>query len=261
MRAVGTGRVGLAAALRDARTVTWRDLIHYKRQPQLLVFTFIQPVIFVLLFRYVFGGAIRVPGGQYVNYLIPGIVIQTTAFGSAATAVGLAEDLSKGIVDRFRSLPMARSAVLVGRTASDALRACMTVLIMFVVGFAVGFRPHAGLLPIAAFGLAVLFGFAMSWIAATIGMAVKDPETAQTAGFIWLFPLTFASSAFVPVASMPGWLQAFAKVNPISIIVDATRAMTQGGRTAVPLLEALAWILAILAVFVPLAVSRYRHTD
>jgi ABC-2 type transport system permease protein/oleandomycin transport system permease protein len=258
------------AIVADALTMTWRNLLKYVRVPTLLVFSTIQPVMFVLLFAYVFGGAIKIPGVNYRDYLMPGIFVQTVVFGSTQTGVGLAEDLSRGMIDRFRSLPMARSAVLAGRTIGDTVRNLFVVLLMTGVGYAIGFRFHAGLLDaLAGIALAVLFGLAFSWISANIGLAVRDVESAQAASFVWIFPFVFASSAFVPVLSMPGWLQAFAKVNPISITVDAIRDLTLGhdlrlaaglqGTTTTHVLESLAWVAAILLVFVPLAVSRYRR--
>ena len=244
----------------DAVAVTRRNLLRYVRVPTLLLFSTIQPVMFVLLFVYVFGGEIRIPGIAYVDYLMPGIFVQTVVFGSTQTGVGLAEDLSRGMIDRFRSLPMARSAVLAGRTLSDTVRNLFVVLLMTVVGTLVGFRFHAGLLAtLAAIVLAVLFGLAFSWIAAFIGLSVRDVESAQAAGFVWVFPLVFASSSFVRVESMPGWLQGFARANPITNTVNALRALCLGGPTTRPLLYSLAWILGILLVFVPLAVRRYRR--
>jgi ABC-2 type transport system permease protein/oleandomycin transport system permease protein len=266
----GAGKRAGGAIVADALTMTWRNLLKYVRVPTLLVFSTIQPVMFVLLFRYVFGGAIHITGVNYTDYLMPGIFVQTVVFGSTQTGVGLAEDLSRGMIDRFRSLPMARSAVLAGRTIGDTVRNLFVVLLMTGVGYAIGFRFHAGLLDaLAGIALAVLFGLAFSWISANIGLAVRDVESAQAASFVWIFPLVFASSAFVPVFSMPGWLQAFAKVNPVSITVDAIRDLTLGrdlglaaglqGTTTTHVLESLAWIAAILLVFVPLAVSRYRR--
>ncbi len=255
-------RIGWAVS--DAITVTRRNLLRYVRIPTLLVFSTVQPIMFVLLFVYVFGGAIRVPGVPYKDFLMPGIFVQTAVFGSVQTGVGLAEDLSKGLVDRFRSLPMARSAVLAGRTISDTVRNLFVIALMSVVGLAVGARIHAGI-PHALVGLllAVLFGLAFSWISAFIGMSIKDPESVQAASFVWIFPLTFASVAFVPLQGMPGWLQAWAKVNPVSVTVNALRDLTLGtsltGRSlGVDLGQSLAWIAGILLVFVPLAVSRYR---
>ena len=258
--AAPSSRGSLAWPVSDALAVTRRNLIKYVRIPTLLVFSTIQPVMFVLLFAFVFGGAIDVPGVNYKDFLMPGIFIQTVVFGSTQTGVGLADDLSRGMIDRFRSLPMARSAVLAGRTISDTVRNLFVVLLMTGVGMLIGFRFHAGVLPaLAAIGLAVLFGFAFSWISAIVGLGVKDAESAQAASFVWIFPFTFASSAFVPVQSMPGWLQAWAKIQPVSVTVDTMRALSLGGPTATHLWKSLAWIAVILAVFVPLAVYRYRR--
>ena len=249
--------------LNDALAIAGRNLIAYRRVPQLLVFSTIQPVIFVLLFRYVFGGAVQssIPGIPYVDYLMPGIFVQTTVFGTIATAVGLATDLKSGLLERFRSLPMARSAVLVGRTSADLFRNVFVVALMAVVGFAVGFRIHTN--AVAFMGgmiLVLLFGYAMSWIFATVGLAVRDPETAQAAAFPVMAPLVFASSAFVPVASMPGWLQPFAEHQPVSVTASAVRALVIGGPTTSYLLQSVAWCVAILLVFGPIAVQRYRRT-
>jgi ABC transporter DrrB family efflux protein len=245
----------------DAAAVTRRNLYRYVRVPTLLLFSTIQPIMFVLLFTYVFGGAIQVAGvDNYIDFLMAGILVQTVIFGSTQTGVGLAEDMSRGMVDRFRSLPMARSAVLAGRTLSDTVRNLFVVCLMLVVGTLVGFRFHAGVVPaLGAVGLALAFGLAFSWISALIGLSVRDVESAQAAGFVWVFPLVFASSAFVPIATMPGWLQAFADINPVTITVNALRALTLGGPTVRPVLEAMAWIAGILLVFVPLAVNRYRR--
>ena len=247
----------------DALAMTKRNLTRYVRIPTLLIFSTVQPIMFVLLFVYVFGGAVKgsLPAGvKYVDFLMPGIFVQTVVFGSTQTGVGLAEDLSKGMIDRFRSLPMARSAVLAGRTLGDSVRNALVVVLMTVVGVLVGFRFHAGALAaIAALLLVVAFGFAFSWISAMIGLAVHDVESAQTAGFIWVFPLTFASTVFVPLRSMPGWLQAFARANPITNTANALRALTTGGPTTRPLVYALAWIVGLLAVFMPLATRNYRR--
>jgi ABC-2 type transport system permease protein/oleandomycin transport system permease protein len=253
----------LTYAVSDALAMTRRNLIRYLRIPTLLVFSTVQPVMFVLLFVYVFGGAVRgalQPHTKYVDFLIPGIMVQTVVFGSSQTGVGLAEDLSKGMIDRFRSLPMARSAVLSGRTMGDAVRNTFVVLLMTVVGVAVGFRFHGGFVPaIAALLVVIGFGFAFSWISATIGLIVHDVESAQTAGFVWIFPLVFASTVFVPLKSLPGWLQAFARANPISNTANAMRALTQGGPITRPLLYTVLWVLGILAVFMPLATRNYRR--
>jgi ABC-2 type transport system permease protein/oleandomycin transport system permease protein len=250
---------GLRYAVQDALVLAGRALRHTTRQPELLVFSTIQPVLFVLLFRYVFGGAISTGPISYVNYLMAGIFVQTTAFASTSTGVGLAEDLSKGIIDRLRSLPISRSAVLIGRTLGDLVRMVGVVLIMAAVGLAVGLRPSSAMGFVGAIALTALFGFAFSWVSAWIGLMVKDVETANVAGFVWLFPLTFASSAFVPLTSMPGWLQAFAKATPVTPTCDAVRAMLNDGLPLQrPLLTSLAWIVGILAVFSYLSVRAYR---
>jgi ABC-2 type transport system permease protein/oleandomycin transport system permease protein len=250
-------------AVSDALAMTKRNLTRYVRIPTLLVFSTIQPIMFVLLFVYVFGGAVKgslPPGTKYVEFLMPGIFVQTVVFGSTQTGVGLAEDLSKGMIDRFRSLPMARSAVLAGRTLGDSVRNTFVVVLMTVVGVLVGFRFLAGFVPaVAALVLVVAFGFAFTWISAMIGLAVHDVESAQTAGFIWVFPLVFASTVFVPLSSMPGWLQAFARINPITCTANAVRALTIGGPTTLPVLYSLAWIVGILVVFMPLATRNYRR--
>jgi ABC-2 type transport system permease protein/oleandomycin transport system permease protein len=253
-------RSRLAWAISDGLAVTWRNLIAYTRVPQLMVFSSIQPIMFVLLFRYVFGGAIPTPGFDYVNFLMPGIFVQTVCFGAVSTGVGLAEDMGKGLIDRFRSLPMARSAVLVGRTMADLFRNLFVVLLMTIVGILVGFRPDTNVFAfLAGVGLILLFAFALSWGFAVIGLAARNAETAQAMAFPLLFPLTFASSAFVPVASMPGWLQVYARHQPVSVVVDATRALTVGDPTSSSVLMALAWTIGLLAVLVPLAVRRYRR--
>lgn len=245
--------------IRDAVAVAGRNLIAYRRIPQLLVFSTIQPVIFVLMFRYVFGGAISVPGVSYVDYLMPGIFVQTVVFGAMGAAIGLATDLKSGLLERFRSLPMARSAVLAGRTLADLVRNVFVAGLMSAVGFAVGFRVHTSALAfIAGIAIVLLFGYVLSWIFATVGLAVGDPETAQAASFPLMAPLVFASSAFVPVESMPGWLQVFAEHQPVSVTASAVRALVLGGPTTSYVLQSLAWCAAILLVFVPLAVARFR---
>ena len=254
----GLGRA--LGATSDAFAIAGRNLIAYRRVPQLLVFSTIQPVIFVLMFRYVFGGAINVPGVPYVDYLMPGIFVQTVVFGSMAAAIGLATDLKSGLLERFRSLPMARSAVLAGRTIADLVRNVFVVALMAGVGFGVGFHFHGGV-PSLLLGLllVLLFGYVMSWVFSTVGLAVGDPETAQAAAFPVLAPLVFASSAFVPVSSMPGWLQAFANHQPVSITASAVRALALGGPSGTYVWESLAWMAGILLVIAPLAVRRYRR--
>ena len=255
----GLGR--LASAGSDILAVTGRNLLAYRRVPQLLVFSTIQPVIFVLMFRYVFGGAINVPGASYVDYLMPGIFTQTVIFGAMATAVGLATDLNTGFLERFRSLPMARSAVLAGRTSADLARNVFVVALMAAVGFAVGFRVHTSVPEfLAGLGLVLLFGYVFSWVFATVGLVARDPEAAQAAAFPVVAPLVFASSAFVPVASMPDWLQVFAEHQPVSVTASAVRALMLGGSATSDVVQALAWMAGILIVFVPLAIWRYQRT-
>ncbi len=253
---------GAIWAVRDALVLTRRNLRHTTRQPELLFFSTVQPVMFLLLFLYVFGGAISNPPGlSDADFLVPGILVQTTAFASTTTGVGLADDLSKGIVDRFRSLPMARSAVLTGRTLGDLVRMLGIATIIMVVGLVVGLRPDSLPGALAAVGLVALFGFAFSWISAWIGLSVKDVETANLAGFVWLFPLTFASSAFVPLGTLPGWLQAFAKATPVTPTVEAVRGLlNEGYPLRHDLLLSLAWVIGLLALFSVLSVRRYRRT-
>lgn len=259
--ATSVERPMVVRALRDTLAITWRNLIGYRRVPQLLVFSTVQPVIFVLLFRYVFGGAIDVPGPiPYVDFLMPGVFVQTVVFGALATAIGLAADMKTGLLERFRSLPMARSAVLAGRTFADLTRNVFVVLLMVAVGFLVGFRIHTDAIAlIAGILLLLFFGYAMSWIFATVGLALGDPETAQAAAFPVLAPLVFASTVFVPLERMPGWLQVWAEHQPVSVTASAVRALVLGGPTASLVWQSLAWCVGILAVFAPLAVRRYRR--
>jgi ABC-2 type transport system permease protein/oleandomycin transport system permease protein len=266
--AVPSASVGLAPpdhsrlgwAVLDSLAVAKRNLIAMTRIPQVLVFSTVQPVIFVLLFRYVFGGAIRVPGVRYVDFLMAGIFVQTVCFGSTNTGVGLAEDLQKGLIERFRSLPMARSAMLVGRTIADGVRNLFVIILMIVVGFIVGFRVHTsawGLLAAVAF--LMLFGFAMSWVMATVGLYTRNVEAAQAAAFPVLAILVFASNSFVPTSSMPGPLRAYANHQPVSATVTAVRSLVLGGPTAGKVLVAAAWCVGIIAVFAPIAVAKYRR--
>ena len=248
--------------IRDALAIAGRNLIALRRVPQLLVFSTIQPVVFVLMFRYVFGGAVAgsLRGIPYVDFLMPGVFVQTVVFGSMNSAVGLATDMQSGLLERFRSLPMARSAVLAGRTLADLARNVFVVALMAAVGFLVGFRVHTSVVPfLAALLLVLAFGYVMSWIFAVLGLAVGNPETAQAAAFPVLAPLVFASSAFVPVSSMPSWLQGFANNQPVSVTVAAVRALVLGGPTASHVWAALAWFVGILLVFIPLGVQRYRR--
>jgi ABC transporter DrrB family efflux protein len=216
--------------------------------------------MFVLLFVYVFGGAIKTPGYDYVDFLMPGIIVQSISFGGFVTALGLAEDLKRGLIDRFRSLPMARSAVLAGRTLADVVTNSFSLAVMLTVGFIAGFNFSSHFLEVlGGIVLMLLFGYAFSWIFALMGLTASSPETAQSLGFIAIFPLTFASSAFVPVDSMPSWLQKFAEVNPFTVVVDAMRSLWVGAPAGNSIWGALAWTIGLIVVFAPLAVSRYRR--
>ena len=249
-------------AVSDTLTITRRNLLVWMRVPAYLMFTVIQPVMFVLLFRYVFGGAIPVQGvpGGYVNFLLPGIIAQTAAFATFGTAIALAQELKKGVIDRLRSMPMARSAVLAGRLVADTGRMLITILIIVAVGYAVGFRFQNGLVPaILMVVLATVFGMAICCISAYTGLAIGDEESVQAFGLIWLFPLTFLSSAFVPISTMPGWLQAFANNQPVTYVIDTMRALALGGPVQANLLKSIAWLAGIFIVFIPLAVRAYRR--
>lgn len=250
---------GAGWILRDTLAMTWRNLVGMFRVPQVLVFSLVQPVIFVLMFRYVFGGAINIPGESYVDYLMPGIFVQTATFGAINTAVGLAEDKGKGLIERLRSLPMSRSAVLSGRVVADTIRNLAIVLLMLAIGLAVGFRPDTNpLMVLAGVAILVVFGVALAWLFVTIGLSVTNGEAAQAASFPLLAPLTFASNLFVSPDTMPGWLQWWARNQPVSVTADAVRACMNGGPTAGKVVAALAWSLGMSAVFAVLAISRYR---
>jgi ABC transporter DrrB family efflux protein len=249
-------------AFTDSVVVTARNLRHFIRQPELLIFSTIQPIMFVILFSYVFGGAVKgsLHGVKYIDFLLPGIFVQSVAFRATQTAVGLAEDLRRGVVDRFRSMPMARSAVLIGRTTADLVRNILILGLMIGVGYAIGFRFHAGVpRAIASVIVVAAFGLALSWIFAFVALTVRGAEAAQSAGFVVIFPLVFASSVFVPIASMPDWLQAFAKVSPVTLTANTARSYALYGGVPGSLGGAVAWIVGILAVFVPLCVWRYRR--
>jgi ABC-2 type transport system permease protein/oleandomycin transport system permease protein len=245
----------------DILAVAGRNLLTYIRVPQLLVFSTIQPVIFVLLFRYAFGGAVRVPTGNYVDYLMPGIFVQTTVFGAIGTAIGLSTDLQTGLLERFRSLPMSRAAVLAGRTLAELGRNALVVVLMVAVGFAVGFRVHTGPISfLVAMGLVLIFGYVFSWVFASVGLLTHDPESAQAAAFPVLAVLVFASSAFVPTSTMPGWLRLYAEHQPVSATITAVRTLVLGGSALAPTLKALAWMAGIFVVFAPVSVWRYQRT-
>lgn len=248
---------------RDSWTEALRHLKIVPRNPELLIFATIQPIMFVLLFNYVFGGAIGpIPGyDNYTQYLLPGVFAQTVLFGSAFTGIGVAEDLQKGLIDRLRSLPMFQPAVLIGRTISDLVRNVFTFVVMFVVGLLIGFRLGGSVgAAIGATGLLLAFSYSFSWIQAYIGMSVKSVEAANSAGFIWMFPLTFISSAFVSTATMPTWLATIADANPFTQLTNATRAMYNGQDPGSALWISIAWAIGITAVFATLACRKFNRT-
>jgi ABC transporter DrrB family efflux protein len=248
-------------AITDTATITRRNLLVWMRVPAYIAFTVIQPVMFVLLFRYVFGGAIHVPGNiNYVDFLMPGIIAQTAAFATFGTAIALAQELQKGVIDRLRSMPMARSGVLAGRLVADTIRMTVTILIVVGVGYAVGFRFDNGVGPaILMVVLSIVFGLAICTISAFTGLAIGDEESVQAFGLIWLFPVTFLSSAFVPIPTMPGWLQAFANNQPVTYVVDTMRSLALGGPIAPSLWKSAIWLVGIFVVFLPLAVRAYKR--
>ena len=250
----------LAMSVSDTLVLARRNLARIPRQPDLLTAYTVQPVMFVLLFVYVFGGAIRTPGFDYVDFLMPGIIVQSIAFGGFTTALGLAEDVKKGLIDRFRSLPMSRAAVLVGRTLSDVVLNCLSLVVLFAVGFIAGFNFIDANVAEILLGLVLclLLGYAFSWIFALIGLFSSSPETANAIGFTAIFPLTFASSIFVPVESMPDGLRQFAEANPFTTVADAVRSYWLGTPAHTDRFMAFIWVAGLIAVFAPLAVARYR---
>lgn len=269
-------RVSPRDAVTDTIVITRRNLVRVVRLPQLLVFATIQPVMFLILFNYVFGGAISQalpPGaaelidGNFIIYLLPGLMVQISAFGAGQTAMGLTEDLANGVIDRFRALPMARSAVLAGRTLADLARSVFVMGLMMLIAFLIGFRWQTSLLRfLAGFAIIMLFAYALSWIMATLGLLVKNPEAAQSAVFLPVFPFVFASAVFIPVQTMPGWLQAFANNQPVSKVAQAARGLMVGEASLQPgqtvegqVALALAWIVGIVVIFAPLAVRVYRR--
>ena len=248
-----------AMTIEDSLILARRNLMRIPRQPDLLIAYTVQPVMFVLLFVYVFGGAIQTPGFDYVDFLMPGIIVQSIAFGGFVTALGLSEDVSKGLIDRFRSLPMSRAAVLAGRTSSDVLLNCLSLAVLLAVGFVAGFNITTGAGDIAL-GIVLLlyFGYAFSWVFALVGLYSSSPETANAIGFTAIFPLTFASAIFVPAESMPDGLREFAQANPFTTVTDAVRHLWLGTPANTDVWMSFIWCTAILAVFAPLAVNRYR---
>lgn len=265
-------RVSVRDAITDTLVITRRNMVRVVRLPQLLLFATIQPVMFLFLFNFVFGGAVGqtlppIVDGKYIIFLLPGLMVQISTFGAGQTAMGLTEDLSNGVIDRFRSLPMARSAVLAGRTLADLARNAFVMSLMVLLAFALGFRWKTSFLGfLAGFALVLLFSYALSWVMATIGLVVRNPEAAQSAVFLPVFPFVFASAVFIPTQTMPGWLQAFANNQPITIIANAMRGLMVGPELLLPgqtvggqVVLALLWIAGITAVFAPLAVRVYRR--
>jgi ABC-2 type transport system permease protein len=255
-------RSAVQAFLADTVVITRRNLLTLARTPQVVVFASIQPVIFVLLFRYVFGGSIHIPGYRtYADFLIPGIVVQTTLFGGSSLTVKVAEDMSKGITDRLRSLPMSRTAILAGATIASVARTTFTLILVTCVGIAVGFRFHTPWThAVLALVVAISFGYACSWFFTLVGIIVRSTEAAQLAAFLPIFPLVFAASTFTSPKTYPSWLRAFAENQPITQVVDSIRALTQGvGPATGPTLRAFAWGAGILLVCGVLAVRRFRN--
>jgi len=249
------------AAMRDTGGVAKRNLLRIVRNPRLLVISAVQPALLLVLFRYVLGGAIHIPGKSYVDYIVPAVFIEAVMIGGMATAIGLADDLGSGIIDRFRSLPMARPAVLAGRTLADLSRSVFSLALMVGLGLLVGFTFNANTTGdiVAGLALVIVFGYCFSWVYATIGLLTRDPETAQIAGILPFFVLVFASSAIVPVSTMPHWLQDFANNQPVSITINAVRALLQGEPTHSWVWQSLAWSAGIFVVFFALAVRLYRN--
>ena len=252
----------LLLGIGDTAGVAKRNLLRIWRTPRLLLIGTLQPALLLLLFRYVLGGAIHIPGGSYVDYVVPAIFVEAVLIGGMTTSIGLAQDLQSGIIDRFRSLPMARPAVLAGRTLADLSRSALSLLIMILLGLAVGFRFHGSPLAVVA-GVAVIlgFGYSFTWVYATIGLATKDPETAQVAGILPFFILMFASNAIVPLETMPGWLQPFARNQPLSVTVTSVRALMVGGPAAHWLWQTVAWSVAIFAVFFVISLRLYHRCN
>ena len=251
----------LSLAVSDTLVLARRNLMRIPRQPDLLIAYTIQPVMFVLLFVYVFGGAIATPGFDYVDFLMPGIIVQSIAFGGFVTALGLSEDVQKGLIDRFRSLPMSRAAVLAGRTFSDIVLNCLSLVVLLAVGLAAGFNftdSDGGQIALGIL-LLLLLGYAFSWIFALVGLYSSTPETANSIGFTLIFPLTFASSVFVPANTMPDGLRQFAEVNPFTTVSDALRSLWIGTPANTDVWMAFVWCFVLVAVFAPLAVKRYRQ--
>jgi len=256
-------------AVADGLVVGWRNLKRVPRIPELAIFAILQSIMFVLLFAVVFGGAIPLPGGgSYREYLMPGIFVQTIVFAAATTAIGMCEDVNKGIIDRFRSLPMARSAVLTGRTSSDVVYNGGILIVLMLAGLAVGWSVHTDIVRfLAGVGLLLLFAFSMAWLGVWLGLSVPAVEVAQQVSFTVLFPITFISAVFVPIRTMPDWLQPIAEWNPVTTLASSLRGLWgnpnpppgTGFPSENPILVTLVWIVVIVAIFAPLGVRRYRN--
>jgi ABC transporter DrrB family efflux protein len=264
------------SAVRDTMVMTKRSLLLYVRMPDVLIFSIVQPIMFVLLFRYVFGGAINLHGLSYPTYLMAGIIGQTAMFGSIGTGIGLSTDLSTGFIARLKSLPMSRLAVLAGRTLCDGVRNVIVMAVLLAIGFAVGFQPHDALGVVYAVLLMLAFSFALSWLFALIALVISTPEGVQAASFPLVFPLVFASGAFVPTSTMPGWLEVFARNQPLGVVINAVRSLLLGPDLSGPqrsfildtsdstttlVLKSLAWIIGLTVTFGTLAVRRYRSVS
>jgi oleandomycin transport system permease protein len=253
-------RVTPLEGIRQSASLSWRTLVQIKHNPTELIDFSVQPIMFLVLFTYVFGGAISGSTSEYLAFGLPGIIVQNLLFATMNTGVGLNTDISKGVFDRLRSLPISRFSPLAGRILADVIKQAWAVALLLVVGTILGFRIGTGPVQVvAAFGLLLLFGFAASWMSVLVAMLVSAPEKVQIFGFALLFPLTFASNAFAPTATMPGWLQAWVKVNPVTILADATRALFNGGPVATPVTQSLIWAAILLAVFAPLSVWAFRR--
>jgi oleandomycin transport system permease protein len=260
MSAVAVSVDGRANVVRNTLTIARRNLLHIKATPEQLVEMSIQPLMFLVLFVYVFGGAIAGSSREYLQFALPGILVQSVAFLPFTTAIALNVDFQRGVIDRFRSLPIARSAVIGGRILADGARIAWSIVIITGVSVALGFRFQGGAAgALGAFVLVLAFGLTMCWPMAFIGITARSTESVNTLGFMIILPLTFASTAFVPAATMPGWLQAFVKANPVTAVIDSARGLMLGGAVATPVIKAVVWMIAIQLVFAPLAIARYRR--
>jgi oleandomycin transport system permease protein len=253
-------RVGLRATVRHSMAIARRNLVQVRNDPGQLLDATLMPMVFTLIFVYVFGGAIAKDQAAYRQYLMPGIMVQTLAFASRSTGIGLSLDFGNGLMDRFRALPISRASVLIGRIAADLCRVLLGQLVMLIFALVIGFRVHTGLIPaLGALGVLLLYGTALCWVSAFIGLVLRTPQTVQTVGFLWTIPLQFGSSMFVPTDTMPGWLQAFSTVNPTTLVTDACRNLLIGGPVRHHVFGTLIWVAALMVVFVPLSVRQYRR--